>query len=81
MVDPLELFSYSAAPICLLTDEYVELGPFVENEANGATATMTANGSGLQWSTIRNIALAWILTLPAAMMISGFLYFVFSRML
>jgi hypothetical protein len=22
MVDPLELFSYSAAPICLLTDEY-----------------------------------------------------------
>jgi predicted transglutaminase-like cysteine proteinase len=38
MVDPLEPFPYSAAPICLLAAEYVEPGPFVENAANGATA-------------------------------------------
>jgi PiT family inorganic phosphate transporter len=29
-------------------------------------------------STIRNIALAWVLTLPAAMVISGSLYWIFS---
>jgi PiT family inorganic phosphate transporter len=39
---------------------------------------MAANGSGLQLSTVRNIAMAWILTLPAAMVISGTLYWVFS---
>jgi PiT family inorganic phosphate transporter len=41
---------------------------------------MAANGSGLQWSTIRNIAMAWVLTLPAAMIISGTLYYVFSNL-
>jgi PiT family inorganic phosphate transporter len=39
---------------------------------------VSANGSGLQLSTVRNIALAWVLTLPAAMMISGTLYWAFS---
>src|SRR5436305_15032456 len=47
--------------------------------ASGVAGTMAANGSGLQLSTLRNIALAWILTLPAAMMLSGTLYFVFSH--
>jgi PiT family inorganic phosphate transporter len=47
--------------------------------SSGIAGTMTANGSGLQWSTIRNIAMAWVLTLPVAMLISGSLYFVFSR--
>ena len=46
--------------------------------SSGIAGTMAANGSGLQWSTIRNIATAWVLTLPAAMMLSGFLYFVFA---
>jgi PiT family inorganic phosphate transporter len=49
--------------------------------SSGIAGTMAANGSGLQWSTIRNIALAWVLTLPAAMMISGFLYWMFSQIL
>jgi PiT family inorganic phosphate transporter len=49
--------------------------------SSGIAGTMAASGSGLQWSTIRNIALAWILTLPAAMIISGVLYFLFSRFL
>jgi PiT family inorganic phosphate transporter len=30
--------------------------------------------------TIRNIALAWVLTLPAAMAISGVLYWCFARL-
>ena len=47
--------------------------------SSGIAGTMAANGSGLQWSTIRNIAMAWVLTLPAAMVISGTLYLVFSR--
>jgi len=47
--------------------------------SSGVAGTMAANGSGLQWSTIRNIALAWVLTLPAAMVLSGMLYFSFTR--
>ena len=47
--------------------------------SSGIAGTMAANGSGLQWSTIRNIALAWVLTLPAAMLLSGCLYLVFSK--
>jgi PiT family inorganic phosphate transporter len=35
----------------------------------------------LQWATVRNIALAWVMTLPAAMALSGVLYFLFSRLL
>jgi PiT family inorganic phosphate transporter len=48
--------------------------------SSGIAGTMAANGSGLQWSTIRNIATAWVLTLPAAMIISGALYYVFSHL-
>jgi len=47
--------------------------------SSGIAGTMAANGSGLQWATIRNIAMAWVLTLPAAMIISGSLYYFFSR--
>src|SRR6516225_9737876 len=47
--------------------------------SSGIAGTMAANGSGLQWSTVRNIATAWVLTLPAAMILSGTLYFVFSH--
>ena len=48
--------------------------------SSGIAGTMAANGSGLQWSTIRNIAMAWVLTLPIAMVISGSLYFVFAHL-
>ncbi|MET4391030.1 PiT family inorganic phosphate transporter [Bradyrhizobium sp. F1.4.3] len=47
--------------------------------SSGIAGTMAANGSGLQWATIRNIAMAWVLTLPAAMIISGSLYYFFSH--
>jgi PiT family inorganic phosphate transporter len=42
---------------------------------SGVAGTMAANGSGLQWGTLRNLALAWILTLPAAIVLAGSLYF------
>jgi inorganic phosphate transporter, PiT family len=43
--------------------------------SSGVAGTMMANHSGLQMSTVRNLALAWILTLPAAMMLSGLLFY------
>jgi PiT family inorganic phosphate transporter len=47
--------------------------------SSGVAGTMAANGSGIQWATLRSIALAWVLTLPAAMIISGTLFFIFSK--
>jgi inorganic phosphate transporter, PiT family len=49
--------------------------------SSGVAGTMAANGSGLQWSTIRSIAMAWVLTLPAAMAIAGGLYFVLRHLI
>jgi inorganic phosphate transporter, PiT family len=48
--------------------------------SSGVAGTMAANGSGVQMSTIRSIALAWVLTLPCAMALSAFLFFVFRRL-
>ncbi len=45
--------------------------------SSGVAGTMAANGSGLRWSTVRNIASGWVLTLPAAALLSGLLYFLF----
>ena len=42
--------------------------------SSGVAGSMAANGSGLQLATIRNIALAWIFTLPAAAALSGALF-------
>jgi PiT family inorganic phosphate transporter len=41
---------------------------------------MTANGSGVQLKTLRNIAMAWVLTLPVAMLLSGSLYVLFNKL-
>ena len=48
--------------------------------SSGIAGTMAANGSGLQMATIRNIVMAWVLTLPAAMILSGTLYYIFSHL-
>jgi phosphate/sulfate permease len=42
--------------------------------SSGVAGIMAANGSGLQTSTLRNNALAWVLTLPVAMILSGCLF-------
>jgi len=47
--------------------------------SSGVAGTMASNGSGLQMSTIRDIALAWIFTLPAAAVLSGCLFFLFNK--
>ncbi|WP_375463186.1 inorganic phosphate transporter [uncultured Methylobacterium sp.] len=44
--------------------------------SSGVAGTMAANGSGLQMSTVRNMALAWVLTLPAAITLAGILFFI-----
>ncbi|WP_322013392.1 inorganic phosphate transporter [Paraburkholderia sp. J12] len=48
--------------------------------ASGVAGTMTANGSGLQWGTVRNLVLAWVLTLPASIALSAGLYWVFRQL-
>ena len=45
--------------------------------SSGIAGTMAANKSGLQMSTIRNIAAAWVFTLPAAAILSGVLFAIF----
>ena len=45
--------------------------------ASGIAGTMAANRSGLQMKTIRNIALAWVLTLPVAMVLAAGLFLLF----
>ena len=49
--------------------------------SSGVAGTMAANGSGLQLGTIRNLLLAWVLTLPVAILLSGSLYWLFSHLL
>jgi inorganic phosphate transporter, PiT family len=48
--------------------------------SSGVAGTMAANRSGLQMSTIRSIAAAWVFTLPAAALLSGCLFWAFSSM-
>ena len=47
--------------------------------SSGVAGTMAANRSGLQLTTLRNLAMAWVLTLPAAILLSGSLYWVFRQ--
>ncbi|MGA7564972.1 MAG: inorganic phosphate transporter [Terriglobales bacterium] len=47
--------------------------------SSGVAGTMAANHSGLQWSTVRNLAMAWVLTLPVSMMLAGFLFWAFRN--
>ena len=48
--------------------------------SSGVAGTMAANHTGLQWATVRNLLMAWVLTLPVAMMLSGFLFWAFRGM-
>jgi PiT family inorganic phosphate transporter len=47
--------------------------------SSGVAGTMAANHSGIQMSTVRNLLLAWVLTLPVAMLLSGSLFWLFTR--
>ncbi|WP_321844377.1 inorganic phosphate transporter [Paraburkholderia bannensis] len=47
--------------------------------SSGVAGTMAANGSGLQWNTVRSLVLAWVLTLPVSIALAGALYWVFRH--
>ncbi len=42
--------------------------------SSGVAGTMAANHSGLQVATLRNLALAWVLTLPVAVILGAMLF-------
>lgn len=42
--------------------------------SSGIAGTMVAKGAGVQQTTIRNIAIAWVLTLPVTMLLAGVLF-------
>jgi inorganic phosphate transporter, PiT family len=48
--------------------------------SSGIAGTMAANHSGLQWGTIRNLLMAWILTLPVSICLSGVLFWAFRKL-
>src|ERR1700733_11397781 len=48
--------------------------------SSGVAGTMVANHSGLQWGTVRNLAMAWVLTLPVSMCLAGGLFWLFTKM-
>ena len=45
--------------------------------SSGVTGTMVANRVGLKYETVRNIALAWVLTFPTTTLLGGLLFVVF----
>ncbi|MBA4224097.1 MAG: anion permease [Methylobacterium sp.] len=47
--------------------------------SSGVAGTMAANKSGLQMSTVRNMLMAWVLTLPCAIALSAGLFVVFRQ--
>jgi PiT family inorganic phosphate transporter len=42
--------------------------------SSGIAGTMVANGSGIQGETVRNILLAWVLTLPVCVLLGAALF-------
>ncbi|QCI20121.1 MAG: inorganic phosphate transporter [Buchnera aphidicola (Brevicoryne brassicae)] len=44
--------------------------------SSSVAGTMLIDGDGIQIKTIKNIALAWLLTLPISILLSGFLYWI-----
>ena len=49
--------------------------------SSGVAGTMAANKSGLQMNTIRNLLMAWVLTLPVSIVLAGGLFMLFSQFL
>lgn len=47
--------------------------------SSGIAGTMAANHSGLQWATVRNLLMAWVLTLPCSIVLAGLLFWGFKN--
>jgi low-affinity inorganic phosphate transporter len=65
------------AAVTIMLGNYLQL-PVSTTQvlSSGVAGTMTAERTGLQLRTVRNILLAWVLTLPASMLLSAFIYIV-----
>jgi PiT family inorganic phosphate transporter len=48
--------------------------------SSGVAGTMWANHTGLQWATVRNLAMAWVLTLPVSILLAGSLFWAFRKL-
>src|ERR1700734_4012777 len=48
--------------------------------SSGVAGTMAANHSGLQWGTVKNLLMAWVLTLPASICLAGVLFWAFTQL-
>ena len=66
-----------AAGTILAADQYGLPVSTTHILSSGVAGASVANGSGLRGRTVFNLALAWLLTLPAAMLLSGGLYWLF----
>jgi len=49
--------------------------------SSGVAGAMVANGSGLQWATVRNMLMAWVLTLPVSIVLAGSLFWLLRQVL
>jgi PiT family inorganic phosphate transporter len=49
--------------------------------SSGVAGTMVASRSGLQWATVRNLLMAWVLTLPVSIALAGGLYWLLRTLL
>jgi inorganic phosphate transporter, PiT family len=49
--------------------------------SSGVAGTMVANHSGLQWATVRNLLMAWVLTLPVSIALAGGLYWLLRNVM
>ena len=49
--------------------------------SSGVAGTMVANKSGLQWATVRNLLMAWVLTLPVSIGLAAGLYWLLRNLL
>jgi inorganic phosphate transporter, PiT family len=49
--------------------------------SSGVAGTMVANHSGLQWATVRNLLMAWVLTLPVSIALAAGLFWLLRTLL
>ena len=68
-----------AAATIIMADQFKMPVSTTHVLSSGVAGTMAANKSGLQWSTLRNIAMAWVLTLPVAALLSASLFWAFRH--
>jgi low-affinity inorganic phosphate transporter len=49
--------------------------------SSAVAGTMIVDGGGVQSKTVKNIAMAWVLTLPVSIVLSGVLYWIALKLI